>query len=389
MMNIDWKEESLRYADEIMDIREEIHQHPEPGNKEFRTARLIEEKLHEYGIPTRRLLDTAVVGYLRGTAGSSGRSRIAALRADMDALPVTEQTDWPWSSLTDGMMHACGHDVHVAAALGAAKILSKYTDCFAGEIRFIFQPDEEGDGGAQRLVRAGVMDGVDIVFGAHVAPDLPEGTIGIRYGKFYAASDVFDIMLEGKSCHGAEPENGVDALSAAAELLLSLKALPEAFLPERSVLSVGMLRGGSARNIIAGEAVLSGIIRTLGPETRKKMKDSFYETVADLADERSLNVRIRMKESYPGIVNSDRPTSYAEQKALELFGADHVVRIDRPTMTTEDFGYFISAAEGCFYHLGTGCGIPLHNERFLPPPMTPVYGAAMHASVLYGYLTAD
>lgn len=389
MMNINWKEEASRYADEIMDIREEIHSYPEPGNNEFRTAALIEEKLHEYGIPTKRLLDTAVIGYLRGTADTAGPVPVVALRADMDALPVTEQTDWTWASCTDGMMHACGHDVHMAAAIGAARILAKYRDCFAGEIRFIFQPDEEGDGGAARLVKAGVMEKVDAIFGAHVSPDLPEGTVGIRYGKFYAASDTFDITLEGKSCHGAEPEKGIDALAASAELLLRLKALPARFLPERAVLSTGILQAGSARNIIAGEASLSGIIRTLGPDTRKEMKACFYETVSDTANECGVNAQIRMKESYPGVVNSDEPTEFAEKTAAQVFGEDHVIRLKEPTMTTEDFGYYIEASKGCFYHLGAGCDVPLHNSRFLPVPETPVFGAAMHAAVLYGYLTKD
>ena len=386
-MNIDWTEEASLYADEIMDIREEIHQHPEMGNREFRTAALIEEKLHEYGIPTRRLLDTAVVGYLRGTADPSKTARTTALRADMDALPITEDTDWTWTSCNDGVMHACGHDVHTAAVLGAARILSKYKDCFAGEIRFIFQPDEEGSGGAQRLVKAGVMKDVDVIFGAHVDPDLPEGTVGIRYGKFYAAADIFEIGIKGKSCHGAEPEKGIDALSAAADMLLRLEKIPSEFLPERAVLSVGTLHAGTARNIIAGEASLSGIIRTLGADTRKKMKERFRDVVSEIANKRQIDAEINMKESYPGVVNSDKPTAFAEKKAEEVFGRDRVVLLEEPTMTTEDFGYYIYAAEGCFYHLGTGCGVPLHNSRFLPPPMTPVYGAAMHAAVLYGYLT--
>ena len=389
-MKIDWLEEAQRSANEIMDIREEIHQFPEPGNQEFRTSELIEERLQSYGIPTRRLLGTAVIGELKGcrTAGSSGRT--AALRADMDALPVRERTGWAFASRNPGFMHACGHDVHVAAALGAARLLSKYTDCFDGSVRFLFQPDEEGSGGADRLVHAGALEGVRAVFGAHVSPDLPFGTVGIRYGKFYAASDTFSVHVLGRSCHGAEPEKGIDALAAAAEMVLALKALPAGFLPEKSVLTTGMFRSGTAVNILPGEANFSGMIRTLGPETREAMKERLRREIRTLAKKNGVKAKIELKESYPGVVNTDPETRLAEAAAIRLFGADAVHRIPDPTMTTEDFGYYIDAAGGgCFYHIGVGGDHPLHGERFLPPPEAPVLAASMHAETLFSWLEKD
>ena len=403
-MNIDWILEAHKHAHEIMDIREEIHAFPELGNQEFKTAGLIEERLHSYGIPTRRLLGTAVIGELHGckpadamdasvpeeSAGCSSiqSGRIVALRADMDALPIHEQTDWAFASGNEGVMHACGHDVHMAAALGAARLLSKHADLLRGTVRFIFQPDEEGNGGAERLVKEHVLDGVSAVFGAHVSPNLPLGTIGIRYGKFYAASDVIRVKVHGRSCHGAEPEKGIDALHAAARMVTALKKLPLEFLPEHSVLTIGTFRSGTAENILPGEAEFQGIIRTLGPDTRTKMKARLLETIQQIEAETDVTAELFIRESYPGVVNTDSETACAEGAALRLFGPEHVCRIAEPTMTTEDFGYYVEAAGGSFYHIGVGGDYPLHNEHFLPPDDAPVIGAALHAAVLFSRLQA-
>lgn len=403
-MNIDWILEAHKHAHEIMDIREEIHAFPELGNQEFKTAGLIEERLHSYGIPTRRLLGTAVIGELHGckpadamdasvpeeSAGCSSiqSGRIVALRADMDALPIHEQTDWAFASGNEGVMHACGHDVHMAAALGAARLLSKHADLLRGTVRFIFQPDEEGNGGAERLVKEHVLDGVSAVFGAHVSPNLPLGTIGIRYGKFYAASDVIRVKVHGRSCHGAEPEKGIDALHAAARMVTALKKLPLEFFPEHSVLTIGTFRSGTAENILPGEAEFQGIIRTLGPDTRAKMKACLLETIQQIEAETDVTAELFIRESYPGVVNTDSETACAEGAALRLFGPEHVCRIAEPTMTTEDFGYYVEAAGGSFYHIGVGGDYPLHNEHFLPPDDAPVIGAALHAAVLFSRLQA-
>nr|MCR5826543.1 amidohydrolase [Oscillospiraceae bacterium] len=238
----DYLKEIQQFAAELTALRRAFHFHPELGNREYETAARIERWLHDCGIPTRRLLDTAVVGRLRG--GREGRT--VALRADMDALPLQEATGAAFASEVPGVMHACGHDVHMAAALGAARLLAAQQETLPGEVLFFFQPDEEGNGGAQRMIDAGVLEGVDAVFGCHVAPDLPLGTVAVRYGKFYAASDTFRVTLTGKSAHGAQRELGVDALAAAAELVTALLSLPSAFPHERSVVSVGTLHAGTA-----------------------------------------------------------------------------------------------------------------------------------------------
>ena len=262
------KELVSEYSEEIMGLRETIHRHPEMGNKEYRTAELIESYLGSLEIETERLTDTAVKGVLRGNCGG----RTVALRADMDALPVDEATGAAFASEVSGVMHACGHDVHTAAVLGAARILSEMRDHLDGTVVFLFQPDEEGNGGAERMIKEGCMEGVDAVFGAHVSPDLPVYRIGVRYGKFYAASDMFTVVVTGRSSHGAMREKGVDALGADAEMVTALLKLPRQITDDKCVLTVGRMISGTAGNIMPGSAEFEGIIRTLGPDTRAAME---------------------------------------------------------------------------------------------------------------------
>lgn len=366
---------------ELSALREAIHTEPELGNEEFRTAERIEAFLHSCGIETERMLDTAVVGTLRGALPGS----TVALRADMDALPLNEQSGAAFASRVPGKMHACGHDIHMTAVLGAAKLLAAQRDRLRGTVKFFFEPDEEGTGGAQRMIAAGCMDGVNAVFGAHVSPDLPLGTVGVRYGKFYAASDTFSITLRGKSAHGAEPEKGIDALAAAAELVGTLLALPGR-REERCVLSVGTLQAGTAINVIAETAKLTGILRTLGQQNRQEMRTLLRETTQEIAARRGCSAEILLHESYPGVVNTQAETALAERTAQAVLGEAQVVRLAQPTMTTEDFGYFIDAAAGCFYHIGAGCALPLHNPAFLPDARAISVAAAVHAAVAETYL---
>lgn len=373
------------YADKLYSIREQIHRHPELGNQEYRTAELVEDTLHALGIETRRVTETAVVGTLVG--GSAGKT--AALRADMDALPVTEASGADFMSETPGLMHACGHDIHTTAALGAAMILAEHRETLPGTVKFFFQPDEEGNGGARRMISAGCMEGVDAVFGAHVAPDLPASVIGVRYGKFYAASDMFTVTLHGRSAHGAQPEKGIDALAAAAAMIGELRALPAKYIADPAVLSVGMFHAGTARNIIADTAEFSGIMRTLGPDDRTMLKKAFRETIESLSAQYGTTPEINIIESYAGIVNSEAETRHVQQTAEALFGKENVRVLGTPTMTTEDFGYFIDAAKGSFFHIGAGCTAPLHNPKFLPEPLTIIKLAALHADIIERYLFGD
>ena len=344
-MSVDWLLEARRLAGEIEELRRAFHRRPELGNREYETAARIEQTLKGCGIATRRLLGTAVVGRLDGALPG----RTAALRADMDALPLTEATGADFASQIPGVMHACGHDVHLAAVLGAAKLLAARRDRLPGSVVFLFQPDEEGDGGARRLIDAGALAGVDAVFGAHVSPDLPAGCAGVRYGKFYAASDVFRVVVRGRSAHGAEREKGIDALAAAAQMVGAVLALPDR-LPEgeRGVVSVGTFHSGTAGNIVADAAEFTGIIRTLGPRARERLCADFEAAVGAIAQKRGAQAECRMKRSYPGVVNDDAMTALAQRAMAALLGPDRVCRIAEPTMTTEDFGEYLTQTPGTY-----------------------------------------
>ena len=383
-MELDFLREAEGLADEIIAIRHAIHRCPELGNREYKTSALIAERLADWDFEVERTLDTAVVGRLRGALPGP----CVALRADMDALPLQEVTGAAFASENPGVMHACGHDVHVAAALGAARLLSLCRARLRGSVVFLFQPDEEGNGGAKRMLEAGALTGVDAVFGAHVSPELPLGCVGVRYGKFYAASDMFHIVVEGKSAHGAEREKGIDALAAGAELVTALLALPGTMAGERCVLTVGKFSAGAAGNIVAARAELDGILRTLGPRARETLRERVRQTARDVASRTGTRIDCRLRESYPGVVNDDGMTRRVHEIAADVLGPERVRVIDGPTMTTEDFGYLNQAIPGTFYHIGAGCSLPLHNPGFLPDDRAAVIAAALHAAVLTRALNA-
>ena len=382
------RSDAERFAEEIKGLRMTIHRHPEMGNQEYRTAELTEKYLNGIGIATRRILDTAVVGEMKCGAGDpeKGPVRTAALRADMDALPLTEMTGAEFSSEVSGVMHACGHDVHTAAVLGAARILAEHRNELKGNVIFLLQPDEEGRGGADRMIREGCMDGVDAVFGAHVSPDLPAGHIGIRYGIFYAASDMFKVEVTGLASHGAVREKGIDALAAAAEMVTALLELPSKITSDKCILTVGRMQSGTAGNIMPGEAVFEGIIRTLGPETRRRMEEEFRNTVQAIADRTGTAADIDYIHSHPGVVNDKSMTDLAFRAACGMFGEEKVHIIEEPVMISEDFGCFLDKAHGSFYHIGAGCALPLHNPAFLPEEDVVTELAVMHAGMVWSYL---
>ena len=366
-------------------LRHGIHRAPELGGRETQTALTIEQFFAGLGVPTRRVGKTGVMAMLRGALPGP----LVAFRADMDALPVAEQTCAPFASETPGVMHACGHDFHMAAALGAASLLAARAASLPGGVRFLFEPDEEGDGGAAGLIAAGCLDGVSAVFGAHVSPELPAGTFGFRFGKFYAASNPFTVAVTGKTAHGAEPEKGVDALYAAAKMACALKQLQAPLTARfgRTVVTVGTLHSGSACNILAGEASLSGILRTLGPEARRESLLALEQTVRRVAGETGVQYKLCVTDGYPGVVNADAPTRLALAACGELAVPARV--LDAPTMMTEDFGLYLDIVPGSFYHIGVGGAEPLHNPRFLPPDRLLPAAAAVHAAILWKFLQEE
>lgn len=392
-MNNDIIREAITQAsEEIRYLRRALHANPEMGNKEFGTSAFIKAYLEHIGVESYPVLETGVVGVLKL---GDGTGPVIALRADMDALPVTEETGLEYASERPGMMHACGHDIHMAALMGAARVLAKNSSGLNGTVKFLFQPDEEGNGGAKRMIEAGVLENphVDKVFGIHIRPELPAGDVAVKYGKSYAASDMFTIEVIGKSCHGAEPENGISAIRGAAEIVTHLDGLAESVVPagEKAVISVGSLISGTAGNIIPGKAVLKGIIRTLGQDSRSLVKNVFLSTVALAAENCGCKAEVQIRESYPGVVNHDADVALVERCNNSLYGGWPIV-LEESTMTTEDFGYFLLEREGCFYHIGAGCEYPLHNSKMAPDEKCLEVAVAMHVktvSELLGTVVVD
>ncbi|MCM1543981.1 MAG: M20 family metallopeptidase [Ruminococcus sp.] len=374
-------EQILLYTDEVFDeavaIRRHLHENPEIGNKEHKTTAYIKSLLEKWNIEVFQPLETGVIGIL-----SCGEGEVIALRADIDALPVAEETDLPFASKTNGMMHACGHDIHTASLLAAAKVLSTHRNELHGTVKFIFQPDEEGNGGAKRLIDAGVLENptVNKVFGIHIRPELPAGTVAVKYGKSYAASDVFTIIVKGKSCHGAEPHMGKNALTAASRIALALEGITARNISptDSAVVSVCTFESGTACNIIPDVAILTGIIRTLGTEARQMMQQQLILTAEETAKATGCEAQIKIHESYPGVVNHNDDVVFVESCANQLFGSDNVTVLDEPTMTTEDFGYYIENNDGSFYHIGAGAEFPLHNGKMNPNEECIRTAVAMH-----------
>lgn len=374
----DWLEEAAEYEDRLIRLRRDLHACPELSDEEFRTTELLKKVLGDMGLEIQTPLETGLTALLRG--GKPGVT--VALRSDIDALPIREETGLAYTSKNPGIMHACGHDIHMSALVGCAQLLKNHQDELCGNVLFLLQPAEEGEGGAQRLIKAGVLKDVSAVFGAHVDPKLKAGTVGIRYGAFYAAGIKLDIIVHGRSCHGAEPEKGIDALDAAARLCVRLKELTDA----ETVISIGHMEAGTVRNIIADTAVINGICRVMNIKNREKVRNRVFEVIAEIEKETGASVETDIEFGYPGVDNHMTETALAEKCAAETFGAENMILLDKGTMTTEDFGYYLLEKPGCFYHVGCESEAPLHSPNFCPNEDAILCGAAMHAAVITAYM---
>lgn len=378
----DWLKEALEIEPELIELRHTLHRRPEEGNHEFFTSDLLVSELEKCGVEIRRMMETAAVGILRGAYPGP----TAALRTDMDALPVKEETGLPFSSENEGLMHACGHDIHMTALIGAARLLAKHRDEMHGNVVFLLQPAEENIGGAERMIHNGALEGVDAVFGAHCNPALKAGTIGIKYGIFYAASTRFNVTVHGKGCHGAEPENGIDPLYAACMMCTKLKELTGIHNGLRDVVSIGLISAGKARNIIPDEAYFMGILRTKGFANRDMMTQKIIDTIMEIEEETGVYCEIEVFYAYPGVINHDEETALAEKAAKKVLSAENVKVMEEGTMTSEDFGYFLLERPGSFYHIGVESEAGLHSPRFNPDESAIAKAAAVHAAVLTEYL---
>src|SRR2546428_1404606 len=349
----------------VIECRRDIHQHPELGNREFGTWKLVADKLNQLGIEVRTpIAHTGVVGILRG--GKPGR--VAALRADMDALPVTEQVDLPFKSTVRstyngqevGVMHACGHDAHVAILLGVAEVLSSIRSELPGTVVFLFQPAEEGapqgeEGGAALMVKEGALDNprVDAVFGLHVTSRYPVGEIAYRPGAELAAVDSFRIKVHGRQTHGAYPWLGVDLIVVASQIVLALQLIPSRQLDVSiapAVVSVGAIHAGLRSNIIPDDVEMLGTIRSLDPKMREEIHQRIKRTAQDIAQSAGATADVQIETGYPITYNDPALT---ERMAPTLRRLTSDVKVVNPTLGAEDFSFYQQKVPGLFFWLGT------------------------------------
>lgn len=349
----DLLEQLNQEKDYIVRLRREFHQYPELSQQEFRTAKRIEEELDKFGISHSRVGETGVLGILRGTGKGEG---VTVLRADMDALSIQETNKVSYCSQTDGVMHACGHDAHVACLLGAAKLLAGNREAFGGEVRLIFQPAEEIGQGAKPFLEAGVLEGADRVFGLHTAPDISAGTVGLKPWLNNAAVDHFKIVVRGKSAHVSTPQLGIDALYIASHIVVALQALVTRCTSpvEPVIIGVGKLEAGTTYNALAETAVLEGTTRTVSQESRERIQKLVTETVQGIAGIYGGSAEIQWTDFASALINDPQVCQEAAEMVKQHWGDGRVVTDRKLSLGGDNFAEYILQVPGAYAYLGTG-----------------------------------
>jgi len=338
--------------------RRHLHQHPELGFQEIETSRFVTERLRQLGVEDIRtgIATTGVTGLIRGTKAGSGSHRVVMLRADMDALPIHEQNDVEYRSLHDGVMHACGHDAHTSMLLGISRILTDRRHEFGGTVKVLFQPAEEGGGGAKFMIDQGVLEDpvVDAVFGMHMDQDSPVGTIGYLAGPAGAASDRFELTIQGRGGHGARPSRCIDPIVVGSEIIVALQTVVarEVDPVMQAVVTIGSFRAGEAANVIPDTAEMRATVRSFDPEVREQLKERITAIIEGIATTLRAEVDLRYHLGYPPLINEPEMTELVRQVATETVGADRVIHA-KPQMGSEDFAYFLQRVPGSFFNVGT------------------------------------
>jgi amidohydrolase len=352
------------YTDELVAIRRDLHAHPEIGFEEERTSAVVAEKLASWGIEVhRRVGKTGVVGILRG----KGEGRRIGLRADMDALPIEEQTNLPYRSKTPGKMHACGHDGHTTMLLGAARYLAE-TRAFDGTAVFIFQPAEEGLGGARAMIADRLFERFpcDEIYALHNAPQGPRGLVSTRPGASMAAADFFDIRLTGRGAHGAHPDHAIDPIVIALTLGQALQTIASRNVDplKSAVVSITQMHGGAAYNVIPETAHLAGTMRTFDNAVRDLCRTRMRELAAGIATAFNATIEVEIRDIFSVLENSAEQAQAAADVAAELFGAANVDADARPKMGSEDFADMLQAVPGAYLWVGGTPGPAVHNASY-------------------------
>ncbi|MBU8917459.1 amidohydrolase [Bacillus sp. FJAT-29953] len=353
----------------LYEIRRHLHQHPELSFQEHETSRFIASCLEEWGIPYQDIGET---GIFVDIIGENGDGAHIGIRADIDALPIHEQTGLDFSSKNPGFMHACGHDGHTTILLGTVYQLYHLRSQLSGRVRCIFQPGEEADGAAEQLIKLGVLENpsVDAMLALHLWPHLPHRTVGVKYGAITASCDDFEIIVEGKGGHSARPHQAIDAITISSQILQALPTLvTKASNPvEPVVVHVGKIGGGTASNVVADKVVMEGTTRSVTRETRKRLAAQITEMCQNIAQVFGGKAIVNYKESHPPVINSDWVTKELEEGAKELLGTENVFQLKEPSMGADDFGAFAEKVPSTYFRLGVAQeGKPafdLHHPQF-------------------------
>ncbi len=355
---------------QIVDWRRRLHQKPELGFREFLTAEFLTQKLQEWGIEHETgIAKTGIVATIRG----SRPGKVFAIRADMDALPIQEQNKVPYKSQHDGIMHACGHDGHTAIALGTAYYLSQHRDDFAGTVKIIFQPAEEGLGGAEPMVEAGVLKNpdVDAIIGLHLWNQLPLGTVGVRSGALMAAVECFDCVIQGKGGHGAIPQQTVDSVVVGSQVVNALQAIVARNVNpiDSAVVTVGEFHAGTAHNVIADSAKMSGTVRYFNPLYKGYFGKRMEQVIKGVCESQGATYNLHYWELYPPVINDGAIADLVRSVAEEVVESAIGVVPECQTMGGEDMSFFLQAVPGCYFFLGSanaakGLAYPHHHPRF-------------------------
>jgi len=385
------KEKIAEMKDWLIETRRTIHMNPELGFEEVETARLVAGYLEKFGLQVKTgMAKTGVIGLLKG--GRPGKT--VAIRADMDALPMEEANPVPYRSKVKGKMHACGHDAHVTILLGVAQLFSSMAHQVQGNIKWIFQPAEEGGGGGRVLTEEGVLENprVDAIFGAHVFPDLKTGNVGIHEKEGLAATDRFVIKMIGRGAHGAYPHLSKDPILAAGHLITQIHSIVSRNINplDSAVITIGKMSGGTAFNIIPDEAEILGTVRSLNPKVREELKSRMELVTQGVARSFGVDYDFDFQYGYPALVNDPEMSRLVAAACAKGIGRENVEFI-RPSMGGEDFAYYLEKVPGSFFRLGCrneakGIVNPFHSSRFDIDEEVLPFGVEMFARIIDEYL---
>ncbi|MFN5526213.1 M20 aminoacylase family protein [Bradyrhizobium sp.] len=371
------------YADELTAIRRDLHAHPEIGFEETRTSGIVAEKLSQWGIEVHRGLGgTGVIGVLKGK-GDSGK-RIG-LRADMDALPMEENTNLPWRSTIPGRFHGCGHDGHTTMLLGTARYLAE-TRNFDGTVHFIFQPAEDGLGGARAMIKDGLFQKVpcDELYGLHNAPDLAHGEIAILPGPAMAGADFFDIKISGYGAHGAMPERSKDAVVIATSVAQAIQTIVSRNVEplQAAVVSITQIHAGSAYNVIPGDAWLCGTVRAFSDSVRALVRERMRAICAGMAAAFNCEIDVDIRDTFSVLVNQEEQSKVVEEVARTVVEPSKVLTRSTPKMGSEDFADMLQTIPGAYFWVGHDGSVPVHNPGYVLDDKILPIGASMFARII-------